>query len=73
MSQWCYNPDVSHLLPQRWDGPHQPGTPMERLVAMGFADRVLNQQLLEKHNNVIQEVLDELLDQQNQAFGNYYV
>ncbi len=41
-SQWCRNSDVSHLISQRWDGPYQPTTPMEKLVSMGFADRALN-------------------------------
>lgn len=67
--QYCHNPDVSHLiLQQRWDGPHQPTMPMEYLISMGFADRALNTQLLEKHNNVLEDVLNELLDMQNEAF-----
>jgi hypothetical protein len=42
---------------------------MGRLIAMGFADRQLNAQLLEKHNNNLTEVLNELLDKHHQAFG----
>lgn len=72
MSQFTHNPDVSHLISQRWDGPHTPTTPMEQLVTMGFADRALNNQLLQKHDHVMSAVLNELLDTQNQAFG-YFV
>ncbi len=64
-SQWCRNSDVSHLISQRWDGPHQPTTPMEKLVSMGFADRALNTSLLEKHSDNLQAVLEELLDRHN--------
>lgn len=66
MSQFCHNPDVSHLIAQRWDGPRKPATPMEQLVAMGFADRALNASLLEKHGNVLDKVVNELLGQQNE-------
>ena len=69
MRQYCRNADVSHLLSQRWDGPHKPATPMECLVSMGFADRTANQRLLQKHNNCLEAVLNELLDNQNPAFG----
>ena len=65
MSRYCHNPDVSHLLAQRWDGPHLPATPMEQLVGMGFADRTLNAQLLEKHQDCVEGVLNELLDRQD--------
>ncbi len=69
MTQFCHNPDVSHLIAQRWDGPHKPATPMEQLVAMGFADRTQNGRLLEKHENVLSKVLNELLDKQNEAYA----
>ena len=69
MRKWCHNPDISHLLPLRWDGPKPPATPMERLIGMGFADRQLNAQLLEKHGNDLTSVLNELLDGQRQAYG----
>ena len=69
MRKWCHNPDISHLLPLRWDGPKLPATPMERLIGMGFADRQLNAQLLEKHGNDLTSVLNELLDGQRQAYG----
>lgn len=46
----------------KWGGPPTPSTPMDRLIGMGFANRELNSQLLEKHNNNIQAVLNELLD-----------
>ena len=69
MSRWCHNPDVSHLVPLRWDGPKTPATPMDRLIGMGFADRQLNARLLEKHDNNLGAVLNELLDDQRQAFG----
>lgn len=69
MRKWCHNPDVSHLVPLRWDGPKTPATPMDRLIGMGFADRQLNAQLLEKHNNDLTAVLNELLDDHRRAFG----
>lgn len=69
MSKWCRNPDVSHLVPLRWDGPKAPATPMERLIGMGFADRQLNARLLEKHDNDLTAVLNKLLDDQRQAYG----
>ena len=61
-AKWVQSPDVSRLLPQRWDGPKAPTTPMEKLISMGFADRVLNQRLLDKHQNNMPMVLNELLD-----------
>eukprot|EP00731_Ephydatia_muelleri_P019955 Em0012g780a len=61
--------DVARFLPNsatweqpKWGGPPTPSTPMDRLIGMGFANRELNSQLLEKHNNNIQAVLNELLD-----------
>jgi len=58
-------------MAQQWEGPRPPCSDMERLVAMGFADRKLNTELLEKHHGVIQDVLNALLDQQSQAFGRH--
>ena len=69
MRRWCHNPDVSHLVPLRWDGPKAPTTPMDRLIGMGFADRELNARLLEKHENNLTGVLNELLDDHRQAYG----
>ncbi len=56
-------------MPQQWEGPWPPCTDMEKLVAMGFADRTLNTELLEKHHGVLMDVIDDLLERQNQAFG----
>ena len=61
-AKWVHSPDVSHLIPQRWDGPKAPSSPMEKLISMGFADRAFNEQILAKHNNDISMVLNELLD-----------
>ena len=61
-ARWVQSHDVSHLIPQRWDGPKAPSSPMEKLISMGFADRAFNEQLLAKHNNDVPMVLNELLD-----------
>ena len=59
------------LVLLRWDGPKTPASSMdpEGLIGMGFTDRQLNAQLLEKHNNNLPEVLNELLDNHHQVFG----
>jgi hypothetical protein len=57
--------DVSGLLQQDWSSPSLPDDPVERLVAMGFANRELNRELLQKHNHQLQAVTNELLDRQN--------
>ena len=65
--------DVSRFLPSttptwqqpKWTGPPTPATPMDQLIGMGFANRELNNSLLAKHNNNIQAVLNELLDERN--------
>ena len=69
MSKFFHNPDVSHLVPLCWNGPKTPASPMEQLIGMGFADQQLNTQLLDKHNNNLTEVLNELLDNHHLAFG----
>ena len=46
--------DVSGLLQQDWSSPSLPDDPVERLVAMGFANRELNRELLQKHNHELQ-------------------
>lgn len=65
--------DVSRLLngssapyqpPPPWT-PKQPETPMQQLINLGFGNRNLNAQLLHKHNNSIQAVVNELLDAQS--------
>lgn len=65
--------DVSRLLsahsttyqpPPPWT-PKQPETPMQQLINLGFGNRQLNAQLLHKHGNSIQAVVNELLDAQN--------
>ena len=66
-SKWVHNPDVSHWVSREWEGPPAPQTPMERLVAMGFADRELNARLLSQHQNQLQSVINELLDKQDWA------
>ena len=38
-------------------------SPMDQLVEMGFANRESNKKLLEKHNNDIEKVISELLQQ----------
>jgi len=66
-SKWVRSQDVSQWVCREWGGPPPPRSPMERLVAMGFANRDLNARLLRKHNNQIQVVINELLDKQNWA------
>ena len=65
--------DVSRLLdngrsapyqpPPPWT-PKQPDTPMQQLINLGFGNRQLNTQLLHKHSQNIQAVVNELLDAQ---------
>ena len=65
--------DVSRLLsngcsavyqpPPPWT-PKQPESPMQQLINLGFGNRQLNAQLLQKHHNNIQAVVNELLDAQ---------
>ena len=42
------------MLQRQWSGPPLPDDPVDKLVAMGFANRELNRQLLQKHNNQLQ-------------------
>ena len=64
--------DVARLLnansgpyqpPPPWT-PKEPETPMQQLINLGFGNRELNAQLLHKHSNSIQAVVNELLDAQ---------
>ena len=49
--------------PPPWT-PRQPETPMQQLINLGFGNRSINAQLLHKHGNNIQAVVNELLDAQ---------
>ena len=49
----CNMQDVSGLLQREWSS-ELPEDPVERLVAMGFANRELNRELLQKHNHELQ-------------------
>lgn len=42
------------MMDREWKAPGLPDDPVERLVAMGFANREQNKQLLEKHNYELQ-------------------
>ncbi|XP_036356927.1 next to BRCA1 gene 1 protein isoform X2 [Octopus sinensis] len=49
---------------KQWPKPHfqrEPQSPMTKLIEMGFANRELNQTLLDKHNNDVQKVVQEIL------------
>ena len=61
-------PQQQWTPPPEWTPPPQPepanqtpATPMETLIEMGFADRQLNKQLLEKHNNDLDKVVQDLI------------
>lgn len=50
---------------KQWPKPHfqrEPQSPMVKLIEMGFANRDLNQTLLEKHHNDMQKVVQEILN-----------
>ena len=42
------------MVQREWKSPSLPDDPLEKLVAMGFANRELNKQLMQKHNNQLQ-------------------
>ena len=42
------------MMEREWKAPGLPDDPVERLVAMGFANREQNKQLLEKHDYELQ-------------------
>ncbi len=46
----------------------KPETVMEKLIQMGFANRLLNNQLLKKHNNDLDKVISSLLEQQESNY-----
>jgi hypothetical protein len=46
----------------------KPETIMEKLIQMGFANRLLNNQLLKKHNNDLDKVISSLLEQQESNY-----
>ena len=41
---------------------------MDKLIAMGFADRTLNNRLLNKHRNNLPAVINELLDTEGMGY-----
>ncbi|XP_014781882.1 probable serine/threonine-protein kinase DDB_G0267686 [Octopus bimaculoides] len=50
---------------KQWPKPHfqrELQSPMIKLIEMGFANRDLNQTLLDKHNNDVQKVVQEILN-----------
>lgn len=57
----CQETDMTRFLNNKWE-PNTDKTPLDELVSMGFANRDLNRRLLEKHNNNLEHVIQELLD-----------
>ncbi|KAL4216974.1 Next to BRCA1 protein 1 protein [Mactra antiquata] len=51
---------------EQWTGPPKEVGPMGRLMEMGFFDRSLNRKLLNKHNDNLEKVIQELLSMKNQ-------
>jgi hypothetical protein len=45
---------VVEMVERGWRSPALPEDPVDKLVAMGFGNRELNKQLLEKHNFELQ-------------------
>jgi hypothetical protein len=64
--------ELRGMMVREWKAPDLPDDPVERLVAMGFGNRELNQQLLEKHNYQLQAVTNELLDLQNNCGASHW-
>lgn len=62
-SQNNWTPPESEWTPTDAWRPTIPRTPMEQLVEMGFGDREKNQELLEKYNNNIERVVQDLLQE----------
>ena len=48
--------------------PKSPNTPHERLMKMGFCNRELNIELLDKYNNDLEQVISALLDESQAAW-----
>ena len=51
---YMYIQDVSELMQREWSAPNPPDDPVEKLVAMGFGNRELNRELLQKHDHQLQ-------------------
>ena len=51
--------EVKEMVQREWRRSGVSDDPLEKLVAMGFGDRELNRQLLEKHDNQLQ-VMDHV-------------
>lgn len=62
ISHLIHKKDVSEFLNRKWEGCREPTTPIEKLILMGFANRELNNRLLEKHHHNLPAVINELLD-----------
>ena len=64
--EWTY-PQSEWTPPPTWTPPPPPPLPthlpsnMDRLIEMGFADREQNQSLLDKHENDLEKVVQELV------------
>ena len=61
-SEW--KPKKSDFKPpsDEWTAPKEKG-PMGKLIEMGFTNRELNKNLLKKHNDDMEKVVQELLSQ----------
>ena len=58
-------PQPAGLPPAVVEVPVAESSPMQQLVEMGFANRQLNQQLLQKHGQDVQKVVQELVSSQD--------
>jgi hypothetical protein len=58
--------DVSKFIGNKWVEP-EPLTPMDKLITMGFANRSLNSQLLEKYAD-FSLVLNELIESNGEGY-----
>lgn len=45
-------------------------TPMDRLISMGFANRNLNKKLLDKYNNQVEKVIEDLVNKQDNNWAD---
>lgn len=61
-------PDVSRFLRNKWEGPAEPQTAMDKLIGMGFANRGTNNCLLRKHSNHLPSVINELLETHGEGY-----
>ena len=61
-------PDVSKFINKKWEGPPTPQTAMDKLINMGFANRIINNRLLKKYDNHLPSVINELLETNGEGY-----